>query len=96
LSHILSEGTKKPRKPARKSSCFFVNTYRSTIVAASAKALKTQFHPIAVPPEPRFYKDVMRLSYPHKEGFIRAMQQEIDTVKRKDTYEKVTWNNFDA
>jgi hypothetical protein len=39
---------------------------------------------------------VMKLPYPHKDGFIKAMQQELETVKRKGTYEKITWNNFDA
>lgn len=95
-SHILSEGSKRSRKPTRKSSSFFVSTYWSSFVAASANAPKTQFHHTALLLEPRFYKDVMKLPYPHKEGFIRAMQQEIETVKRKDTFERITWSDFDA
>ena len=95
-SHILSEGSKRSRKPTRKSSSFFVSTYWSSFVAASANAPKTQFHHTALPLEPRFYKDVMKLPYPHKEGFIRAIQQEIETVKRKDTFERITWSDFDA
>ena len=95
-SHILSEGSKRPRKPTRKSSSFFVSAYWSSFVAASTKAPKTQFHHTALPSEPRFYKDVMRLPCPHKEGFIRAMQQEMETVKRKHTFEKITWSDFDA
>ena len=95
-SHILSEGSTRPKKPTRKSSSFFISAYWSSFVAGSAKAPKTQFHHTALPPEPRFYKDVMKLPYPHKDGFIRAMQQEIEIIKRKDTFKKITWSNFDA
>ena len=38
----------------------------------------------------------MKLPYPHKDGFISAMQQEIETIKRKDTFKKITWSDFDA
>jgi hypothetical protein len=95
-SHILSEGSKRTRKPTKKSSSFFVNAYWSSFVVTSAKAPKTQFHLTALPPEPRHYRDVMKLPYPNKNGFIKAMQQELETVKRKGTYKKITWNDFDA
>lgn len=36
----------------------------------------------------------MRLPSPHKEGFTRAMQCEIDTIKRKGTYKKRAWKDF--
>jgi hypothetical protein len=40
-AHILSEGSKRPRKSIRKSSTFFVSAYWSPFVAASSKAPKT-------------------------------------------------------
>jgi hypothetical protein len=95
-THILPEGSTRSRKPSRKSSSFFVNKYWSTFVAASTTALKTRFHHSNLPPEPRFYQDVMKLSAPHKQGFIAAMQREITDVKRKGTYRTISWKDFNA
>lgn len=95
-SHILPEGSARLRKPSRKSNSFFVNKYWSTFVAASTTAPKTRFHYSALPPEPRLYQDVMKLPAPHRQGFIAAMQREITDVKRKDTYRRMAWKDFNA
>jgi len=95
-SHILPEGSKRARKPSYKSSSFFVRKYWSTFVAASITAPKTRFHHSSLPPEPRFYQDVMKLPAVHKQGFIAAMQRELSDVKRKDTYRTIAWKDFNA
>jgi hypothetical protein len=38
----------------------------------------------------------MKLSAPHKQGFIAAMQREITDVKRKGTYRTISWKDFNA
>jgi hypothetical protein len=83
-------GSNRLRKLTRKSSSFFVSAYWSSFVAASAKAQRTQFYHTVLALEPRIYKDVMKLTYPHKDGLTRAMQQEMETIKRNDTFGKVT------
>jgi hypothetical protein len=95
-THILPEGSTRSRKPSRKSSSFFVNKYWSTFVTASTTAPKTRFHYSDLPPEPRFYQDVMKLPAPHRQGFIAAMQREISDIKRKDTYKTIKWEEFNA
>ena len=95
-SHILPEGLTRARKSSRKSSSFFVNKYWSTFVAASTTAPKTRFHHSTLPPEPRFYQNVMKLPAIHKQGFLTAMQREISDVKRKDTYRTITWKDFNT
>ncbi|CAE7204972.1 hypothetical protein PTNB73_07013 [Pyrenophora teres f. teres] len=95
-THILPEGSTRSRKPSRKSSSFFVNKYWSTFVAASTTAPKKRFHHSDLPPEPRFYQDVMKLPAPHRQGFTAAMQREITGIKRKGTYKTVKWKDFNA
>jgi hypothetical protein len=95
-THILPEGSTRARKPSRKSSSFFVNKYWSAFVAASTTASKTRFHHTDLPPEPRFYQDVMKLPAQHKQGFIAAMHREISDVKRKGTYRIINWKDFNA
>lgn len=89
-SRILLEGAVRSRKPTRKSSSFFVSKYWTTFVAASITAPKTRCHHSTLPPEPRFYQDVMKLPTVHKQGFIAAMQREISDIKRKDTYKTIS------
>jgi len=94
-SHVLPQGSTRTRKPSqKKNSSFFISKYWSTFVAASTTGIKTRFHQNVLPPEPQSYQDVMRLPSPHKEGFTRAMQCEIDTIKRKGTYKKRAWKDF--
>ncbi|KAJ6282181.1 hypothetical protein J3E71DRAFT_341382 [Bipolaris maydis] len=95
-SHILPEGAARSRKPTRKSSSFFVRKYWSTFVAASITAPKTRFHHSALPSEPRYYQDIMKLPTVHKQGFLAAMQREISNIKRKDTYQTILWKDFNA
>ena len=95
-SHILPQGSTRTRKPSqKKSSSFFINKYWSSFVAASSRGIKTRFHQSEMPQEPQSYKEVKNLPYPHHQGFLAAMQREIATVRRKETYKKKAWKEFD-
>lgn len=96
-ANIIGDGSKRPRKPPSANA---VSLHWHTFVTSS-RLNKTRIHRSQLPPEPRYWNDVLKLPEHHRQAFLTACRKELDTISRKNTYirrrrQELDWNNLEV